>query len=167
MTQTHSQACCFHISLYVRRDGLSFNWGIACQPSHYTGDLRMISGSRQRHHSPWWMASQQQDEHVTLWTTWNMSSPAQIDKLLFKFLVRNKRRSTQRSTKHMHTCRGSRIRIIILSSMLQIIFTWGNTALKYSKRLWSTNKALPVSKLKKPKAALPTEPHCVTALKGL
>lgn len=41
--------------------------------------------------------------------------------------------------------------------------------MKVQKRLWRTDKVLPVSmqKKKKSKAALLTEPHCVAALKGL
>lgn len=52
----------FPISAHVRRDGLvvGLNWGIACHLSHYTGDLCMISGSRQSRQGQWWMASQEE-----------------------------------------------------------------------------------------------------------
>lgn len=52
----------FPISANVRRDGLvvGLNWGIACHLSHYTGDLCMISGSRQSRQGQWWMTSQEE-----------------------------------------------------------------------------------------------------------
>lgn len=149
----------FPISANVRWDGLvvGLNWGIACHLSHYTGDLCMISGSRQSRQGQWWMTSQ---EERRIWYILGYHREGMSTWHIVNYL------------KHGHTCskvspnsvseKWAQQLYLLIYHNLFLALLWN-----IQKHLLNNDNELALSVQKKSKAALLTEGHCVAALKGL